>query len=96
MTTTYKHLGAEERGAIMAMKLGGMSARSIGQALARAQQLKEQAQLDGWLRGFGLAAGRVAALPIETIVPDADVCGPVPHLADRVRSLHARYYDAHY
>ena len=36
MTTTYRHLGAEERGAIMAMKCGGQSARSIGLALARA------------------------------------------------------------
>lgn len=33
-------------------------------------------QLHGWLRGFGLAAGRVAPLPIETVVPDALVCGP--------------------
>ena len=64
--------------------------------LGRIVYASSSEQLDGWLRGFGLAAGRVAALPIETIVPDADVCGPVPHLADRVRSLHARYYDAHY
>lgn len=36
MTTTYNHLGAEERGAIMAMTLGGMSARLIGRTLTRA------------------------------------------------------------
>ena len=36
MTTDYKHLGAEERGMIMAMKLQGSSARSIASALGRA------------------------------------------------------------
>lgn len=35
MTTTYGHLCAEERGAIMAMKLQGSSARAIGRTLGR-------------------------------------------------------------
>ncbi|WP_454226663.1 nucleoside deaminase [Propioniciclava flava] len=63
--------------------------------LGRIVYASSSEQLHGWLRGFGLAAGRVAPLPIETVVPDALVCGPAPQLADRVRSLHARYYDAH-
>ena len=51
-------------------------------------------QLTGWLQGFGLAAGRVAPLPIEAIVPDAVLSGPAPDLAERVRLLHERYYNA--
>ena len=51
-------------------------------------------QLTGWLQGFGLAAGRVAPLPIEAVVPDAVLSGPAPELADRVRLLHERYYNA--
>ena len=35
MTRTYQHLSAEERGAIMGMKLQGCSARSIAGALGR-------------------------------------------------------------
>lgn len=51
-------------------------------------------QLTGWLQGFGLAAGRVAPLPIEAVVPDAVLSGPAPELAERVRLLHERYYSA--
>lgn len=36
MSKGYRHLSAEERGAIMAFKLQGSSARAIGQALGRA------------------------------------------------------------
>ncbi|QIK71004.1 nucleoside deaminase [Propioniciclava coleopterorum] len=51
-------------------------------------------QLTGWLQGLGLAAGRVAPLPIESVVPGALVSGPAPELAERVRALHERYYNA--
>lgn len=59
MTTTYNHLGAEERGAIMAMKLGGMSARSIGQSLARAPSTITRELLRGYQgKTEGVSMGR--------------------------------------
>ena len=64
MTTTYNHLGAEERGAIMAMKLGGMSARSIGQALTRAPStITRELLRNGYqakAEGVGMGRPRIA------------------------------------
>ncbi len=62
--------------------------------LGRIVYASSSEQLHSWLKGFGLAPGRVAALPIETVVPDAIISGPAPTLADRVRDLHERYYNA--
>lgn len=48
------------------------------------------AQLTQWRSELGLPAGRVAPLPIQQVIPDAQVWGPDPELSERVRELHAR------
>ncbi|MDO5676708.1 MAG: nucleoside deaminase [Propionibacteriaceae bacterium] len=58
--------------------------------LGRIVYASSSAQLGTWLAELGLAPGPVAPLPIQHVVPGADVEGPVPHLAERVRELHAR------
>lgn len=45
-------------------------------------------QLVAWSREWGLAPGPVAPLPITEVVPDAEVDGPEPELADEIRELH--------
>ncbi|TNM60218.1 nucleoside deaminase [Streptomyces sp. NP160] len=51
-------------------------------------------QLTAWRRELGVADGggpvRVATLPVSAVLPGAEVDGPAPQLADRVRALHAR------
>lgn len=50
MTSHYRHLSAEDRGAIMAMSLQGCSARSIGRALCRApSSITRELQRNGYL-----------------------------------------------
>ena len=64
MTTTYNHLCAEERGAIMAMKQGGMSARAIGLAVARAPStITRELLRNGYqskAEGVGMGRPRIA------------------------------------
>ncbi|HRO15773.1 MAG TPA: nucleoside deaminase [Paracoccus sp. (in: a-proteobacteria)] len=47
-------------------------------------------QLEAWLAELGVPPFPVRALPIGEIVPDVQVEGPVPELADRMRDLHRR------
>lgn len=49
-------------------------------------------QLVQWLGELGVPEAPVAALRITDVVPGAEVDGPVPELADRVRALHARHH----
>jgi IS30 family transposase len=59
MTSTYGHLCAEERGAIMAMKLQGSSARTIGLALGRAPStITRELQRNGYRCDAGQVMGR--------------------------------------
>jgi tRNA(Arg) A34 adenosine deaminase TadA len=46
------------------------------------------AQLTDWRRGWGVPAGPVAPLPINTVVPGLPVAGPALELADELRELH--------
>ena len=62
--------------------------------LGRIVYAASSAQLVQWAGELGLPASPVAALSIQQVVPDAQVEGPVPELAERVRSLHARRVDA--
>ncbi|MFL1382425.1 nucleoside deaminase, partial [Nocardiopsis protaetiae] len=48
------------------------------------------AQLTEWRTAWGLPPGPVRPLPIAEVAPDVPVEGPVPELAEAVRSLHAR------
>lgn len=49
-------------------------------------------QLGRWLTDLDVPPAPVASLPIQQVVPDAVVDGPVPELADRVRRLHVRFW----
>ncbi|MDN5895133.1 MAG: nucleoside deaminase [Nocardioides sp.] len=49
-------------------------------------------QLLQWLSELGVPEAPVAALRITEVVPGAQVDGPAPELADRVRALHARHH----
>ena len=48
------------------------------------------AQLLSWREEWDVS-GRVAALPITTVLPDADVDGPAEAFASEVRELQRRF-----
>lgn len=50
-------------------------------------------QLVAWLDRRGLSRPLVNALPIQAVIRDAVVAGPVPELADDVFALHERALD---
>ena len=45
-------------------------------------------QLTDWRTGWGLPAGRVAALPVQQVAPGIPVEGPAPELEAEMRALH--------
>jgi len=45
-------------------------------------------QLTEWRRGWGLAAGTVAPLPINAVAPGLPVAGPALELADELHEMH--------
>ncbi|HAR07045.1 MAG TPA: tRNA-specific adenosine deaminase, partial [Cobetia sp.] len=49
-------------------------------------------QLCRWLGEWQVAPAPIAPLPIQTIVPSAEVEGPVEEFADEIRELHRRLY----
>jgi tRNA(Arg) A34 adenosine deaminase TadA len=49
-------------------------------------------QLRGWAADLGMPPARVAALPINEVVPGVAVEGPVDELAQRVRELQRRFF----
>ncbi|TDR54964.1 tRNA(Arg) A34 adenosine deaminase TadA [Halomonas ventosae] len=51
-------------------------------------------QLVDWLQELGVAPPRVRPLPIQEVVPDAVVEGPVSEFAERIRDLHRRLHSA--
>ena len=58
--------------------------------LGRIVYASSSAQLAQWSVELGLPASPVAALPIQVVVPGAEVDGPDDDLATRVRELHER------
>lgn len=85
------HLTPEERAAATVYTSGEhcpMCAAAHGWAgLGRIVYATSSAQLATWLREWDLAPAPVAPLPITEVLPGAHVDGPVPELADPVRSL---------
>ncbi|MEH7249078.1 nucleoside deaminase [Neobacillus niacini] len=49
-------------------------------------------QLVQWLVELGVAPSRVRNLPIQDVISDTRVDGPVPELAEEVRKLHHQFY----
>ena len=49
-------------------------------------------QLQDWLYGLGVPLSRVRPLPIDAIIMDTIVEGPVEDLAEQVRLLHVKFH----
>lgn len=60
--------------------------------LGRIVYASSSAQLAKWLSEFGVSAPPVKTLPIQEVVPDLLVEGPVDELAERVKALHHRLH----
>ncbi len=60
--------------------------------LGRIVYASSSTQLSEWLAELGVPPPPVRTLPIQEVVPDATVDGPVPGLAERIRDLHRRFH----
>jgi tRNA(Arg) A34 adenosine deaminase TadA len=62
--------------------------------LGRIVYASSSEQLIGWLQEIEATPAPVAPLPIQQVVPNARVEGPVPEFAERIRKLHHRLHGA--
>lgn len=60
--------------------------------LGRIVYASSSEQLVQWLEELGVSPSRVRNLPIEDVIRDVEVDGPVPELAEQVRDLHRKFY----
>lgn len=60
--------------------------------LGRIVYASSSAQLAQWLEELGVPPSRVRNLPIQEVIRDTPVDGPVPELAEQVRQLHRQFY----
>ena len=60
--------------------------------LGRIVYIASSKQFVQWQRELGIAASPVAALPIQSVVADIEVIGPVDSLSDEIKALHVQYY----
>lgn len=60
--------------------------------LGRIVFASSSAQLVEWLYELGVPPSRVRNLPIEDVIRDTVVEGPVPELAEQVRELHRQFH----
>lgn len=60
--------------------------------LGRIVYASSSAQLVEWLHELGVPSSRVRNLPIEDVIRDTIVEGPVPELAEQVRELHRQFH----
>lgn len=60
--------------------------------LGRIVYASSSEQLASWLNEWGVAPSRVRNLPIQEVIRDTPVEGPVPALAEEVRELHRRLH----
>lgn len=63
--------------------------------LGRIVYASSSAQLAQWLTEWGVPPSRARSLPIQEVIRDAIVAGPVPELADEVRKLHDQLHRKH-
>jgi tRNA(Arg) A34 adenosine deaminase TadA len=59
--------------------------------LGRVVYVSSSEQMVTWLTGLGVSPAPVRPLPINAVVPDLPVAGPVPGLSDEVHELHRRF-----
>lgn len=60
--------------------------------LGRIVYASSSAQLFEWRSELGATAAPVKGLPIQSVVPDLVVEGPIAELAEQVKALHYRFY----
>lgn len=60
--------------------------------LGRIVYASSSEQLAQWLKEMGVAPSRVRNLPIQAVIRDTPVDGPVPELAEQVRALHRQFH----
>lgn len=60
--------------------------------LGRIVYASSSEQLAQWLSALGVSPGRVRNLPIQDVIRDTVVDGPVPELAEQVCELHQQFY----
>ncbi|WP_027965021.1 nucleoside deaminase [Halalkalibacillus halophilus] len=61
--------------------------------LGRIVYASSSEQLIQWMSDLGLPPSRVRNLPIQEVIRDAVVDGPVPELAEQVRTLHQQLHE---
>lgn len=59
--------------------------------LGRIVYASSSEQLRAWQAQLGVSPGRVRSLPINSLVPDVQVAGPEPRLADEIFELHRQH-----
>lgn len=60
--------------------------------LGRIVYASSSAQLVEWLNELGVPPTPVKNLPIEAVIRNAQVAGPVPELAEEIRELHRQFH----
>lgn len=60
--------------------------------LGRIVYASSSEQLAQWLSEMGVPASRVRNLPIQDVIRNADLAGPVPELAEQVQELHRQLH----
>jgi len=60
--------------------------------LGRIVYASSSKQLVQWLDEMDVPQSRVRNLPIEDVIRDTDIDGPVPELAEQVRDLHRQFH----
>ncbi|WP_028650828.1 nucleoside deaminase [Nocardioides halotolerans] len=68
------------------------SAAHAWMGLGRIVYAGSSEQLSQWRASWGLPAGPVAVLPINTVAPGLPVDGPAPELEEELRALHRAAY----
>ena len=90
------HLTAAERAASTVYTSGEhcpmCSAAHGWTGLGRIVYAVSSAQLGEWLAEWGVGSSPVASLPITSVVPGAQVEGPVSELEGEMKSLHRRRF----
>ena len=93
-----KHMSVEERSKATVYTSGEhcpMCAAAHGWVgLGRIVYASSSKQLVAWLSEFGLdpSQARVRTLPIEEVIRDTVIEGPIPELAKHVKELHYRFH----
>lgn len=91
------HLNPEERAQATVYTSGEhcpMCAAAHGWVgLGRIVYVASSRQLAEWLQEFGVKPPRVRTLPIQEVITDTEIIGPVPEFTEEIRELHKRFYE---